>query len=181
MGALLQFFGAVSLRGRNTEDGEDRRPGGATTEKTNVDNGAGEEREGLRIAHNLSQICHCHAQGKVGSGFDVSSAVYGSHVYTRFSKGVVHPFLEGVALEAEKGEVGLQLSETLSRQLVELVKDVEWDCTVRPIGLPPGLELLMADVCGGSESPSMARKILDWKKNKRRLGFMDDYYWKDLK
>eukprot|EP00978_Attheya_sp_CCMP212_P035703 scaffold156990_cov56-Attheya_sp.AAC.2 len=26
------------------------------------------------------------------------------------------------------------------------------------------MELLLADVCGGSESPSMARKVLAWKK-----------------
>ena len=39
----------------------------------------------------------------------------------------------------------------------------------------------MADICGGSESPSMARKVLDWKKNRRGAGFLDDYFWKNLK
>ena len=157
VGALLQFFGAIDLQGEKNE-------------------------EGLRIAHNLSQICHCHAQGKVGSGFDVSSAVYGSHVYTRFSKGVINEFLESVTMMTTKEDQGLQLSEALSKQLVELVNNNDdWDCTVSPVSLPPGLELLMADVCGGSESPSMARKILEWKKKNRKVGFMDDYYWKDLK
>lgn len=172
VGALLRFFGVISLPGM---DGE----GDGLNNETNGD--GGREDEGLRIAHNLSQICHCHAQGKVGSGFDVSSAIYGSHIYTRFSKGVINDFLESVASLTKGEEDGLQLSESLSNQLVELVNDAEWDCTVSPISLPPGLELLMADVCGGSESPSMARKILDWKKNKRKVGFMDDYYWKDLK
>jgi len=32
-----------------------------------------------------------------------------------------------------------------------------------PFSLPPGMELMMADVCGGSETPSMVRKILAWK------------------
>mmetsp|Transcript_14095 Transcript_14095/g.30641 ORF Transcript_14095/g.30641 Transcript_14095/m.30641 type:complete len:763 (+) Transcript_14095:89-2377(+) len=176
VGALLRFFGVISLPGM---DGEGDEILNDVDNKTNGDGGI--ENEGLRIAHNLSQICHCHAQGKVGSGFDVSSAIYGSHIYTRFSKGVINEFLESVASLTKGEEDGLQLSESLSNQLVRLVNDVEWDCTVRPISLPPGLELLMADVCGGSESPSMARKILDWKKNKRRVGFMDDYYWKDLK
>lgn len=38
----------------------------------------------LEIVHNLSQYCHCLAQGKIGSGFDVASAVYGSQIYRRF-------------------------------------------------------------------------------------------------
>lgn len=37
------------------------------------------------LIHNLSQFCHSLAQGKVGSGFDVSSAVYGSQLYSRFT------------------------------------------------------------------------------------------------
>ena len=37
------------------------------------------------LVHNLAQYVHSKAQGKVGSGFDVSAAVYGSHVYNRFS------------------------------------------------------------------------------------------------
>ena len=28
-----------------------------------------------------------------------------------------------------------------------------------PFALPPGMELMMADVCGGSETPSMVRKV----------------------
>jgi len=169
VGALLQFFGASSLP---MIDGE-------MTETVGQEN----HEEGLRIAHNLAQICHCYAQGKVGSGFDVSSAVFGSHVYTRFSKGVINKFIEDVELRNETLKDGLSLAETDSSQLFELVTDADkkWDCTVQPIHLPEGLELLMADVCGGSESPSMARKILEWKKKNRETGFLSGYYWKDLK
>lgn len=41
------------------------------------------------LAHNVAQFVHCLAQGKVGSGFDVASAIYGSHVYTRFDPSVI--------------------------------------------------------------------------------------------
>ena len=51
--------------------------------------GAGERDEGRRLAHNLAQYVHCLAQGKVGSGFDVSSAIFGSHIYTRFDPAVI--------------------------------------------------------------------------------------------
>lgn len=45
--------------------------------------------DGRRLAHNLAQYVHCLAQGKVGSGFDVSAAVFGSHLYTRFDPDVI--------------------------------------------------------------------------------------------
>jgi phosphomevalonate kinase len=35
--------------------------------------------------HNLAQLSHCAAQGKIGSGFDVAAAVYGTMQYVRFS------------------------------------------------------------------------------------------------
>jgi len=181
VGALLQFFGIIALPSDLSRTMDDN-VGSLDVNCSDINkNNNNNNCEALRIAHNLSQICHCHAQGKVGSGFDVSSAVYGSHVYTRFSKGIINDFLEGITLSTNKDEDGLQLSKALSIQLMRLVNNTEWDCTVRPVSLPPGLELLMADVCGGSESPSMARKILEWKKKKRKVGFMDDYYWKDLK
>lgn len=37
----------------------------------------------------MAQYVHCLAQGKVGSGFDICSAVKGSQVYTRFDERVL--------------------------------------------------------------------------------------------
>jgi len=188
VGALLAFFGVVSLP--ETVDGEEALEEDMTLPPAGFENGDSDEgvatpdgmenngkhKEGLKIAHNLAQICHCYAQGKVGSGFDVSSAIYGSHIYTRFSRRLVGKFLDGLDQEGSSSS----LTESVSQQLVDIV-DGTWDSTVTPINLPPGLELLMADVCGGSESPSMAKQILEWKQNHRKTGFLDDYYWKDLK
>lgn len=41
------------------------------------------------LVHMIAQTSHCIAQGKVGSGFDVSCAVYGSQRYVRFSPEVL--------------------------------------------------------------------------------------------
>lgn len=41
------------------------------------------------VIHNLAQIAHSFAQGKIGSGFDISSAVYGSQLYSRFSPSII--------------------------------------------------------------------------------------------
>lgn len=49
--------------------------------------------EGRKLAHNLAQYVHCLAQGKVGSGFDVSAAVFGSQLYTRFDPTVIEPLM----------------------------------------------------------------------------------------
>jgi phosphomevalonate kinase len=49
--------------------------------------------EGRHLAHNLAQYVHCLAQGKVGSGFDVSSAVFGSQLYTRFDPAVLQDLM----------------------------------------------------------------------------------------
>ncbi|KAI8452861.1 hypothetical protein BY996DRAFT_8687596 [Phakopsora pachyrhizi] len=46
-----------------------------------------------QIVHNLVQYVHSLAQGKVGSRFDVSTAVWGSHEYRRFSEKCLHGLL----------------------------------------------------------------------------------------
>ncbi|EGV63439.1 phosphomevalonate kinase [Yamadazyma tenuis] len=100
------------------------------------------------IIHNLAQIAHCRAQGKIGSGFDVATAVYGSIQYQRFVPGLIAPHVQG---EAATG-------------LVPLV-DSEWDFTHNPCTLPPHVRLLMGDVAGGSETPRMVSKVLQWRKD----------------
>lgn len=51
----------------------------------------------MKLVHNVAQYCHCLAQGKVGSGFDVSSAVWGSQVYRKFGPDA----LEGLMTEED--------------------------------------------------------------------------------
>lgn len=50
----------------------------------------------LNLIFRTSQYVHSLVQGKIGSGFDVASALFGSCFYTRFSK----EYLDG-ALERE--------------------------------------------------------------------------------
>jgi phosphomevalonate kinase len=56
--------------------------------------GTSEQRD---MSHNVAQFCHCSAQGKVGSGFDVSAAFYGSQRYARFAANLLNPLLEAAA------------------------------------------------------------------------------------
>lgn len=128
------------------------------------------------IIHNLAQICHCFAQGKVGSGFDVSAACHGTHVYRRFPKCLLPDLLQQLDNyennqhypnkdaddydETKIKDQYIRLYETIrnSAELVPWKEDM-----VEELNLPNDLQLMLADVQGGSESPSMAKKVLKWK------------------
>lgn len=128
----------------------------------------------LERIHNLAQICHCHAQGKVGSGFDVSAAIHGTHIYQRFPKCLLPDLLQ----QLDAG------NHSHDRDILAVVAEqVPWkDDMVESITLPTdnssnsndnsqnnsnssdgALQILLADIRGGSESPSMARTVLKWK------------------
>ncbi|KAJ5619920.1 Phosphomevalonate kinase eukaryotic [Penicillium lagena] len=120
--------------------------------------------------HNLAQAAHCAAQGKVGSGFDVAAAVYGSCLYRRFSPAI----LEAV------GDVG---SAGFEERLFAVVEDADpqhpWDteCVDFGMQLPRGLQMVLCDVECGSQTPTMVKKVLEWRKNNRSEA---DVLWASL-
>ncbi|EFY93435.1 phosphomevalonate kinase [Metarhizium acridum CQMa 102] len=107
---------------------------------------------GKRRLHNLAQAAHCAAQGKVGSGFDVAAAVYGSCLYRRFSPGVL-------------GQLPEAGSPGFAEKLVSVVDGVAWDVEVLTDGLrvPEGVALRMCDVDCGSRTVGMVKKVLAWR------------------
>lgn len=107
--------------------------------------------------HALAQAAHCLAQGKVGSGFDVASAVYGTHVYRRFSPAILEPVFGGGALK--------------------VVVDGQWDHEQRPFRLPRGLRLMLADVDAGTDTPGFVGKVLAWRKEKAEEGELEHGGW----
>ena len=136
------------------------------------------------VVHNLAQTAHSLAQGKIGSGFDVSAAVYGSQIYSRFSQSIIQPLLKEFT-----GDI-VEISVSFANSLTACIHD-DWDTIQKPFDLPYGIEIIMADVCGGSESPSMARKVLQWHKEYKTKDSTnnddddddnnDDDYWEGLK
>lgn len=101
------------------------------------------------ILHNLSQIAHCQAQGKIGSGFDVAAAIYGSIVYRRFD-----PFLINNLPECT--------SKDYPDQLKKLVSKIDWQIVNERVSLPPNLRLIMGDVNNGSETTKLVSKVKNW-------------------
>lgn len=110
------------------------------------------------LIHNLAQAAHCAAQGKVGSGFDVAAAVFGSCLYRRFSPSILE-------------KIGEPSSEGFTDRLGRCIDDTDeqkWDVEVssEAVQIPHNLLLLMCDVDCGSETPGMVRKVLAWRKDK---------------
>ncbi|RDW69403.1 hypothetical protein BP6252_08423 [Coleophoma cylindrospora] len=110
--------------------------------------------EGRTKLHNLAQAAHCAAQGKVGSGFDVAAAVYGSCVYRRFSPSILE----------STGEPGSAGFLTRLQQLVDSAD--KWDYEIDPDSatIPSGTALVMCDVDCGSQTVSMVKKVQVWQK-----------------
>ncbi|KAF3483065.1 phosphomevalonate kinase [Arthroderma uncinatum] len=120
--------------------------------------------------HNLAQAAHCAAQGKIGSGFDVAAAVYGSCYYRRFSPSVL----------AELGEPG---SPKFEDRLFSIVEDLNtsapWDTECNDVGfeLPGGMQMVLCDVDCGSQTPGMVKKLLRWREENREEA---DAIWSSL-
>ncbi|KAI8530633.1 hypothetical protein RHMOL_Rhmol11G0074700 [Rhododendron molle] len=132
--ALLQYFGVVNLPSLSEDQYQEM--------ETTVD---------LDVVHVIAQTAHCIAQGKVGSGFDVSSAVYGSQRYVRFS-----PEVLSSAQDAVHG-----------KELEEVIGDVmngKWDHQRSKFSLPPLMNLLLGEPgTGGSSTVSMVGAVKKWQ------------------
>ncbi|OLY82701.1 putative phosphomevalonate kinase [Smittium mucronatum] len=103
----------------------------------------------LKLIHNASQFSHCLAQGKIGSGFDVSCAIYGSHIYNRFSPSLI--------------QSAMTLPNSRSVNFVVDPSNSKFDSKVQKVFLPHGLHLVLVDINSGSNTPSMVSKVLAWK------------------
>ncbi|KAF9584480.1 phosphomevalonate kinase, partial [Lunasporangiospora selenospora] len=115
--------------------------------------------------HNVAQFVHCFAQGKVGSGFDVSSAVWGSHTYRRFSPELLHEVMS----HSEKQETDTKTKEDRLKALIQVLDPSQkptWDNVVAPFRLAPGLHLMLADIDAGSHTPTLVSNVLKWRKTK---------------
>nr|QBZ39493.1 phosphomevalonate kinase [Santalum album] len=136
--SLLHYFGVVNLPFLN-KDGINEQ-----------------ESSDLDLVRVIAQSVHCIAQGKVGSGFDVSSAVYGSQRYVRFS-----PEVLSSAQAALKGE-------PLQGIIAGILKG-NWDHERTEFSLPPMMTLLLGEPgTGGSSTPSMVGAVKKWQKSDPR-------------
>ncbi|KAI8546979.1 hypothetical protein RHMOL_Rhmol07G0161100 [Rhododendron molle] len=136
--ALLHYFTVVNLPSLSEDQHHEK-----------------ESTADIDVVHEIAQTAHCIAQGKVGSGFDVSSAVYGSQRYVRFSPDVLS---------------SAQLQDALKgKSLDEVISDVingKWDHERTKFSLPPLMNLLLGEPgAGGSSTVSMVGAVKKWQKS----------------
>ncbi|KAK4185698.1 putative Phosphomevalonate kinase [Podospora australis] len=109
--------------------------------------------QGKATLHNLAQAAHCAAQGKIGSGFDVASAVYGSCIYRRFSPSI----LSSIPPPGDK---------SFGQAVVDVVDSPTlWDQEIgkEATDLPKGYAIRMVDVTGGTATVSMVKTVNAWR------------------
>lgn len=103
--------------------------------------------------HKLAQIAHSMATGKVGSGFDIAAATYGSILYTRYSPEIVKSFP----------------SEYSNRDLVRLVKK-KWDYTVERFPMPKAFRIAFANFIDESMTTTASLgSVSEFKKNQPEM------------
>ena len=115
----------------------------------------------LILVDKISQLSHSMAQGKIGSGFDISAACFGSQVYRRFS-----PTLLASALQTP-GDA----------QLISRCIEQKWDQSVFSTRLPKGIRILLAEVHQGSNTPKMVSKVLEWRNSPNSNSYA---IWNDI-
>ena len=107
--------------------------------------------------HRVSQVAHSVAQGKIGSGFDVYTATYGTSIYRRFPAAKAECMMDG-------GKAPTAVAPALLETCVDLSKS--WLETTPFTGLPAGVKLILADIHeGGSGTPGMVAKVMAWRKS----------------
>ncbi len=98
-------------------------------------------------AHKLSQLAHSVATGKVGSGFDIAAATYGSIVYTRYSPEILNNF-----------------PKEYSYKDIKNIVEQHWDYKIEPISLPRNFKILMANYIGNAAiTVSLVSKVNEFK------------------
>lgn len=135
--------------------------------------------ESLALIHNTAQAAHCAAQGKLGSGFDVSAAVWGSQIFRRFDPSVLAGIMDGSAhgplLPALFPHNPLwwpspksSAHESVPTAFEGLAHKTYTGEVYRPppLVLPPGIRLCLADVDAGSNTRTLVGSVSTWRKEK---------------
>jgi phosphomevalonate kinase len=121
------------------------------------------------FVHRVAQIAHSVTQGKIGSGFDVYTAVYGTCAYRRFPASRVSMMMTDAERPTSVEVVTLQ--RCLDMQEVWVPHE--------PFRLPPGVKLVLGDVHqGGSSTPGMVAKVMAWRKS---VADTPDNLWEQLR
>jgi phosphomevalonate kinase len=112
----------------------------------------------IHLAHNVAQAAHCQAQGKIGSGFDVASAFFGSQHYIRFSRTNLDVIMTSYASYKADNKQILSFLDSLKVNIGE-----KWLKETPPsIALPRGLTMILGECGKDMNTPTSVKQVLDW-------------------
>ncbi|BCS90784.1 MAG: phosphomevalonate kinase [Candidatus Micrarchaeota archaeon] len=102
----------------------------------------------IETIHKLAQIAHSIANGKIGSGFDVAAATYGSIVYTRFTPDLLKDIKE----------------DNVRERVADLVSK-RWDYKIKRLSLSKIFRVaLIMNKRGYSDTNDLVSKVFEFKK-----------------
>lgn len=101
------------------------------------------------LVHKLAQLSHGVSTGKIGSGYDIAAATYGSLVYTRYSPSLINTLPQ----------------DYTNDDIIKVVK-AKWDYTIESFGFPEKFGLVFANFVNESTSTaSNVAKVNEFKAN----------------
>eukprot|EP01080_Neovahlkampfia_damariscottae_P011492 gene11492-4656_t len=106
----------------------------------------------LNIINHLSQISHSKSQNKIGSGFDISTSIFGSQIYKRYSSNLIKDLIDKNKIEN-------------SINFLNLI-ELKWnDIHNKSLKIPNDYILLLGDINKniGSKTPLFVKNVLNWK------------------
>ncbi len=104
--------------------------------------------EGKEVLHKLAQLAHSLGSGKIGSGFDVASAVYGSIKYERYSPSIIENF-----------------PKDYNKWDIKKLIDSKWDYNIEKLEFPKIFKTIAASFAGQSTSTtSFVKAVNEFKK-----------------
>ena len=123
-----------------------------------IDNNTELSEEQLKEVHILAQIANSVCQNKIGSGFDIASAVYSSLVFKRFEPSSLYSLSQDL--------------RSLNFENVAMTYDVfytDFDFIPKRFILPKHFHLCMISLSEGSDTKVMVKNLLKWSKDRRRV------------
>lgn len=110
------------------------------------------------LANFASQIAHFRAQGKIGSGFDISACIYGSHLFRRKNSELMTSMFE--RLETSKNKIFEELNN--------------WENPIH-FELPESFQLVLACLeNSGSNTRVLVKNLVSWMESTKSFAIFDE-------
>lgn len=114
--------------------------------------------QNLEMIHLICQISNAFIQNKIGSGFDIACAIYGSQIYRRFTNKTLIMELVDFIKSTQTFD-----QNKIINKLIEIRETFDYE--FESFTLPENIQINMVDVNSGSDTKVLVSKVLEWEKS----------------